>query len=291
MKSDTSRDDYSAATRFLIIHADDLGMAHSVNKAAFDAFEAGAISSASVMVPCPCFTEVVDYAKKHKGIDLGVHLTITSEWSNSKWKSISGKEHVPGLVDSFGFFWPHTDNFRAPPNELEMELRAQISQAYQAGMTPTHIDAHMFSVLTESQYAAAYVKVAREYQLPFLSPCITPVFAKFFPAAQDLLSQTNLTANVYLLTPGIRPDQWLEYYIEMLWNLPPGLNELIVHPAYDTDELRTITAGCEAWGSSWRQRDFDVLMNPKFRAACRDKNIQIINWKTALQLDILRKTA
>jgi hypothetical protein len=147
-------------------------------------------------------------------------------------------------------------------------------------MTPTHVDAHMFSLLTESRYAAAYLKVAREFQLPFLSPRITPTFARFFPAAKDLLCQTNLTANVLLVEPGIRPHRWLEHYIELLHNLTPGLNELIVHPGYDTTELRAITAGKEAWGSSWRQRDFDVLMSSEFRAACKQKDIQIINWQT-----------
>src|SRR5713101_1651243 len=71
---------YTETARVLVLHADDLGMSHSVNVATFDALEKGWITSASILVPCPWFPEVARWAKQHPNADLGIHLALTSEW-------------------------------------------------------------------------------------------------------------------------------------------------------------------------------------------------------------------
>src|SRR5262249_32699039 len=69
---------YSVGTKLLIVHADDLGETHAVNAAAIKALQGGTINSASMMVPCPWFPEMADYAKSHPDADFGLHLTLTS---------------------------------------------------------------------------------------------------------------------------------------------------------------------------------------------------------------------
>src|SRR5207247_1763857 len=87
------------SARLLVIHADDLGMAHTVNRASFEALERGWITSASIMVPCPWFPEVARFARAHPDADLGLHLVLTSEWTTFRWGPLSPVDQVPSLLD------------------------------------------------------------------------------------------------------------------------------------------------------------------------------------------------
>src|SRR5262249_19685626 len=122
---------YSSNTRLLIVHADDVGMTHSVNAATIAALDTGLVNSASIMVPCPWFPEIADYAKSHSQIDFGLHLTLTSERVYYRWGPVAPKDKVPTLVDENGYF--HLDwksSARIDPKEAELELRAQVDRAY-----------------------------------------------------------------------------------------------------------------------------------------------------------------
>src|SRR5450432_1307578 len=119
---------YPADSKLLIIHADDLAVAHSEDVASFDVLDTKAVSSASIMVPCPWLTEVADYAKAHPDADLGLHLTLTSEWKTYRWGSVESKDKVPSLLYTAGTLWSETKLVaaNARPLEAEREIRAQI---------------------------------------------------------------------------------------------------------------------------------------------------------------------
>ena len=85
---------YPAGTKLIIIHADDLGETHAVNAAAMQALERGAVNSASMMVPCPWFPEIADFAKSHPDADLGLHLTLTSERVYYRWGPVAPADQV-----------------------------------------------------------------------------------------------------------------------------------------------------------------------------------------------------
>src|SRR5262249_3814879 len=99
---------FPADSKLLIIHADDLAVAHAVDDASFAALEKGAVTSATVLVPCPWLTEVADYAKAHPDADLGLHLDLTSEWNTYRWGPVESKEKVPSLLNPAGTFWSLT---------------------------------------------------------------------------------------------------------------------------------------------------------------------------------------
>ena len=163
---------YPADSKLLIVHADDLAVAHSVDSASFDALDKNAVTSASIMVPCPWITEVAAYAKAHPDADLGLHLTLTSEWTTYRWGSVAPADKVSSLLDPAGTFWSETEQVaaHARPQEAELEVRAQIDRAIALGIHPTHLDSHMGSLLFSTpELIATYVKVAHDYHLPFLA--------------------------------------------------------------------------------------------------------------------------
>lgn len=275
---------YPKGTKLLILHADDLGVAHSADSASFDALERGAVSSASVMMTTPWITEVAAFARAHPDADIGIHLTLTSEWASYKWGSVAASDNVPTLLDSAGFFPADVPPViaRADPAEVERELRAQIDRAIALGIRPTHIDSHMGTLFATAPMVAVYVKVARAYHLPFLA-----LRGDYPGMARAPLDDADVVPDAVVMAgPQVPRDQWKAFYLNALATLKPGLTEMIVHLGHDDAELQAVTAGHADYGSAWRQRDYDVVTSPEFQKALRDNGIRLVHWR-----DIGRITA
>jgi predicted glycoside hydrolase/deacetylase ChbG (UPF0249 family) len=267
---------YPADAKLVILHADDLGVAHSVNAASFDALDKGAISSASIMMPTPWVTEVANYAKAHPNADLGLHLTITSEWLTYRWGSVESKDKVPSLLDSTGTFPSEVAPVvaRAKPAEVERELRAQVERALALGIRPTHLDSHMGALFATPELIATYVKVAHDYRLPFLALKTGP-----FPPPMPLSPKDIPLDAVVIAGPDVPRDQWKAFYLKAIENLKPGLTEIIVHLGHDDAELQAVTVDHEPYGSAWRQRDYDVVTSAEFRKALQDHKVTLVTWR------------
>jgi hypothetical protein len=157
--------------RRVVLHADDLGMSHGANAAFAELSEFGTITSGSVMVPCPWFAELAAMARADAGLDLGVHLTLTSEMPGYRWRPLTRPAAGAGLTDAEGFF--HRDvatlRARAEVAAVEAELRAQIEAALAAGIDVTHLDDHMGAVLAP-EFVAIYLGLAADYRLPPVLP-------------------------------------------------------------------------------------------------------------------------
>jgi predicted glycoside hydrolase/deacetylase ChbG (UPF0249 family) len=268
---------HPADSKLLILHADDLGAAHSIDVASFDALDKGAISSASIMVPTPWITEVAAYARAHPNADLGLHLTLTSEWKTYRWGSVEPADKVASLLDSAGTF-PNDEKLvaaHAKPIEAEREIRAQINRALALGIRPTHLDSHMGSLFTTPELIATYVKVAHDYHLPFLALKGSPLAApQAGIAAQDVLLDAVIIADRQ-----VPRDQWKEFYLKAIANLKPGLTEIIVHLGHDDSELQAVMVDHEPFGSAWRQHDYDIVNSPEFKKALQDNHVILVTWK------------
>jgi hypothetical protein len=269
--------------KLLIIHADDLAVAHSVNAASFDALDRGAVSSASIMVPCPWLTEVANYAKAHPDADLGLHLTLTSEWRLYKWGSVASSDTVPTLLDPSGTFWYESKPAaaHAKPAEVERELRAQIERARAVGIRPTHLDSHMGTLFATPELFATFARVAREHKLPFLAVRGGPA------GLQPVLQPTDVVLDgIVIAGPQVPRDKWAGFYLDAIKSLKPGLTELIVHLGRDDAELQAVTAEHDDYGSAWRQRDYDVVTSREFRSALADNNVIVVKWKDLQALTV-----
>ena len=145
MPSLAERLGFGPTDRVAVIHVDDIAMCHDANRGAFEALENGPATCGSIMVPCPWFEAAAARARANPRLDLGVHLTLNAEWEHYRWGPVAGPSAVSSLVDARGGLLRTTLETvqRAKPEEVELELRAQIDRALEAGVDVTHLDSHM----------------------------------------------------------------------------------------------------------------------------------------------------
>jgi predicted glycoside hydrolase/deacetylase ChbG (UPF0249 family) len=266
---------YPSTSRLLVIHADDFGMAHSVNRAISQAFENQWITSASIMATCPWFPEVVAFARRHPEACLGVHLTLNSEWTTFRWGPAARRESVPTLLDDDGYF-PLVETHvieKASLAEVAAELRAQADKVRGAGIPISHFDAHMLTLLGSEGLLSTYLALREEYGVPArVTPAPDFAEGKLGPACElvDLVCEADTKFS---------SERWLDEYKAMLGPLPPGTYQLTVHLAFDDDEMRGATNDHPNWGSAWRQRDLDLVSSEDFRKFVADEGFTLVSWR------------
>ena len=270
---------YPPGTKLIIVHADDLGETHAVNAAAIKAIEGGTINSASLMVPCPWFPEIADYAKSHPEGDFGLHLTLTAERVFYRWGPVAPADRVPSLLDSNGYFHHDWDTHeRIDAKEVELELRAQIERALAMGVRPTHLDSHQYRlIMSGKELFDVMLRVAHEYKLPIF---VTRDWFEAYPYLEASLGAADIVLDhTVTIEPEVPPEQWGEFYTTALKNLKPGVTEFVIHPGYDDEELRAATCERSTWGAAWRQRDYDFFTSEQFRQLLAQQHIKMITWR------------
>ncbi len=270
-KSVAERLGYPANSRLLVIHADDFGMSHSVNRAIEEALEKHWVTSASILVPCPWFPEVARWANAHPDADLGVHLALNSEWTTFRWGPVSAQPKGSSLLDPDGYL-PLTTEYvanHAKITEVETEAHAQVDKAKAAGIHLTHLDTHMGAIVTTPELLKVYLGLAQAYKLPLLLD----------NRAESLAPGSVLLNDLLQMRPGTPKSQWLDAYKKMLAPLPPGSYQLIVHLAYNDDEMQGATADHPNWGAEWRQYDFDLVRSPEFQKFLKDQGFILVAWR------------
>jgi predicted glycoside hydrolase/deacetylase ChbG (UPF0249 family) len=270
---------YDRDARLLIVHADDLGLAQSVNAAFISGLKTGLINSGSAMVPCPWFSEIAAFASAHPDADIGLHLTLTNERTKNLFAPISPRTDVSSLVDEQGYFLQEwTPETRIDPREVEIELRAQIDRAYASGLRPTHLDSHQFRLqMGGGDLFVVYLALARAYRLPVL---ISRQWFNRYPYLQSSLTRHDVVLDrIATINSKVIPEEWPDFYRRTLEKLPPGVSEILIHPGYDNDELRAFFEHRPEWGAPWRQRDFDFFTSDAFRNLLIEFDVKLITWR------------
>jgi hypothetical protein len=254
---------FGSDERVAVVHVDDLGMCHAANVGGFAALRSGPATCGSIMVPCPWFREAADVARAEPELDLGVHLTLNAEWSNYRWGPVAGRSRVPSLLDDQGYL-PRTTLEtvqRAKPEEVEIELRAQIEMALAAGVDVTHLDSHMGTVLYPP-FLPIYAKLAVEYRLPVfafhpddavLEARGLKPFGPFVRSLVEELERAGIPAfdDFDVDSLGFAQGAGVEHNRARIAGLGPGASYLICHAAQGGEELETVTP------DSAHQRDFE----------------------------------
>jgi predicted glycoside hydrolase/deacetylase ChbG (UPF0249 family) len=280
--------------RLAILHVDDVGMCQASAEAFADLWEFGLISSGAVMVPCPWFLEAAKFARQHPEVDLGVHLTLTSEWETYRWGPLSTRDPQTGLLDAEGYFHHLAQPVQeqADPVAVQAELVAQIERTLAAGMQPTHADTHMGTV-AHAKFMQGYLQTALQFKLPPMMLRLDEAgWQKVVGdhAGADLDQQAiaailqivntleemgvPLLDHIFGMPLDSDPTQRLEEAKRAFDNLPPGITHFIMHASKDTPELRTITP-------DWRCRvaDYETFQKEELRQYIKESGVQVIGYR------------
>jgi predicted glycoside hydrolase/deacetylase ChbG (UPF0249 family) len=267
--------------RVVIVHADDVGMCGASVDAFLELAESGLVSSGSVMVPCPWFPEIAARCRERNDLDVGVHLTLTSEWDGYRWSPISTADPASGLIDEEGYLFRNQDRWDAvDPLCAAQELATQLRRAVAAGIDVTHIDTHMCATLHPA-LIDPYVELGLGCRTPVLLTREAGWLAAVGEQRLAACSERGMPVfDDVRYMPLDRPvGDRLGEAKRIFDELPAGLTYLIAHPATDTPELRAIA-------SDWRARvaDFEVLRDPNLAAHVRALGIAVVGWRPFREL-------
>lgn len=279
--------------RAVIINADDFGMCHAANTAVSGLLDAGHVDSATLMVPCAWAPEALAFAASRTDLDVGVHLVLTSEWTDYRWRPLTGSATT--LVDDTGYFPADAlaVEQHAATDDVAVEIAAQLQAALDAGADVTHLDNHMGSVyglLTGRDFLAPVLELAARHGLPFRLPrvmegadaALTRRLERAGAAADALGVEIvdRLWTHPFEEVPGESYDQVREGFLALLRAVPVGVTEIYLHPMVDDDELRAVVD----FAAVKRGHELRLLADPLVREAIADEGLVRIGWRALRDL-------
>ena len=264
---------YDAAERIVIVNCDDLGSCHAANVGCFDALRDGLATSATLMIPSPWSREA---ASRYRGEDVGVHLTLNSEWDLYRWGPIT---HAPSLLDGDGGFprtvaevWDHADL-----DEVRRECRTQVERAILWGFDVSHVDSHLSAMQMRPEFFDIYLELAVDFGLPIRLSGAETERSIGFPFRRLAAEEGVVFPDrvVPLARTGSRAA-----FERALHALEPGVTELVAHPAVDTPELR---AAAPDWAH--RVDDHDALVtDQELRRLIERAGVELIGYRQLREL-------
>jgi predicted glycoside hydrolase/deacetylase ChbG (UPF0249 family) len=265
-------------TRAIVLHVDDLGSCEGANRAFLDLAAHGLVSSGSVMVPGPAFHSIADVAARSAALDLGIHLTLTSEWPTRRWAPLSTKSRSSGLVDDDGWMWPDVESLRRHLvlDAAEIELRTQIERALALGVRATHIDAHMGAAMM-AELIDVEIRLALDYGLmPVLPRSVTwPLGLERYYAAISELDRLKLPVVDHMLaTLAVSPEELPARWRAQLGALPDGITHIALH-ATQPGEIEAFAQR----HAEWRIAEYELLARGSMRGFCNEMKLPVISYR------------
>ena len=261
----------------LIVRGDDMGSSRSANLASIETFVNGIETSIELMVVTPWFPEAAQMLRKNTGIDVGLHLVITSEWDGIKWRPLT---QTPSLVDKEGYFLPMISPNKNYPGlaitenkwnlqEIEQEFRAQIEFALKHVPQISHLSGHMGSTGFDPKVAEMVDRLSLEYDLPVMS--------------REVMQGLGISRMTYDGAKTTSAEKEAAF-LGMLDKLEPGKSYMFVdHPAYDNIEMQGVGhIGYENVAED-RQGVTDTWTSEKVKQAISDKGIALVNFPSLVK--------
>ncbi|MCX6018605.1 MAG: polysaccharide deacetylase family protein [Chloroflexi bacterium] len=276
--------------RAVIIHTDDIGVSAASVAAARELWGAGIISSSATMVPCTWFPAAAALCREIPHIDMGVHLTLTCEWSSMRWGPISTRDPRSGLMDSEGYMYRTSRDAQAhaDPAAAIAEMEAQIRTALDAGIDVTHIDTHMGTSFHPT-LLPAYVELGSKYKIPAMVPRLDENGLRRWGFGDEAVQMLRMLAELeedgavlfdhIVGMPLDKPENRVEQVCAALDSLPSGLSYFIIHPQHDTPEAR-------AMGRDYPSRAADcaAFMDERVRGHIRNTGLKVIGMRDLMNM-------
>jgi len=253
----------------LIVKGDDMGAAHGINAATIDAFKNGVLTTTNVIVPGPWFPEAARLLKENPGLDVGVHLALTSEWDNIKWRPLTAS---PSIADDDGYLLPMVQpRAGAAPGrslkerklsleEIERELRAQLTLAKRHIPQVTYTWNHMGFTSLGADVATLVARLSKEYGLVVPSELGVQSIGRVYEGRDSgSVKADKLAARLETLGPGL----WLH----------------IDHASTDDAEMRAIGHAGYEWVAADRAAVFEAWSSPKVREVITRRGIKLTNYR------------
>lgn len=278
---------YSDKDRLVLLHVDDIGICQAGLEAYQNLVEFGLITCGSIIVPAGWFPAIAAFCREHPNLDIGVHITLTSEWDTFRWRPLSTIKSSSGMLDHEGYFPRTSEEFQenCHPRAAHKEMEKQVEWAQKAGVRLSHVDTHMGTVM-HPKLLQSYAKVGFKYHLPIMalrldrngwqkmgaSPFAAKIAERFI---LDLEDRGMPLEDRIAFAPLEKPENRMEQYKQVFSELPSGVTHLFIHPALDTPELRAM---CPDWRS--RVGDYEVFMSNKMRSHIKKEGIHLIGYRT-----------
>ena len=270
--------------RVVIVHADDVGMCHAANVAFWETQSYGIVTCGAVMMPCPWVPEMAAWCRGHPEADVGVHITLTSEWEGYRWRPVSTADPRSGLVDEAGYMWRSNEEVyrHMDPAAAIAEMRAQVELALATGIDVTHIDTHMGTV-AHPQLTPAYIQLAIEYQIPAMMPRLSEAELQIegidMQAGAALMHQLDdLEATGFPvldhLYPALNEGVDLDAYREWFDLAQPGIAHMRLHASVPGFDVEAITDSAPR-----RIADYQVFLRPELEAHIAEQGIHRIGYR------------
>ena len=277
------------AKKYLMIHADDAGLAWSENLATQQGMLTGSINSTSLMVPCPWFYEMAQFAVKYPSLDFGIHLTLTGEWKTYPFRPITPVNQIPSLVDKNGYFLPKREYIRdyAVLEEVRLELKNQIEFAISLGMKPSHLDSHMYTLGVRQDLLDLYQELSETYKLPII---LSKTLISYTGESSTKFNLPHEKCFESLFMASMKEFEKVgntAFYDNTLSNLPDGLSIILIHPALESEEMNQITIDHPNFGAKWRSQDAAYFSSEACKLKLKENNIELINFKSPIMLILL----
>jgi predicted glycoside hydrolase/deacetylase ChbG (UPF0249 family) len=279
--------------RYLIINADDYGMCLSANQAVEHLFNEGFITSTTLMTPCPWAEDAINRAKNNKKMRVGLHTTFNSEWALYKWGPLCRAKPVNSLLDKDGYFYSDVAPLlqTAQPGDIVAEMEAQYEFMEKRGCKPTHVDNHMGSVygLVGRSFLDEVFTFCAKHGLNFRLPRCTETLGQLpewlksalegYAATADQMGIgiiDHLCSHPFALTSNDTYETVRDYYLGLIRNARPGITEVYLHPAKETEELKAI---CHDWQK--RVWEYRIMLDDMVIKTIEAEGIKLVGWTDA----------
>ncbi len=271
------------SARLIIIHGDDVAITPGATNVTLAALRARGLSSASVIVNTPHLTQFSNaLGSTSRGLDLGVHVVMTSETPAMRWFPAAALEYVPTLVDSSG--WMPVGSVLAPEaSQVELEIGAQFARAARAGFAPTHMDSHQGALLYGgAELFNALRRVAKRECVAI--PVPSSLFFRFPYLAGALDDGQPALADLVSIPPTIPPGGWGAFYEDVFNTLRPGVTLLLLHLGEDTPVERIFYRDHTDYNAAWRARDAQQISSGAIAAMAAARGVEIVDWGDLLKV-------